>query len=547
LTPVGRPELSAQVGSEVPLEVMARGTAGEPIVDSLVQFVVASGDAEIDPNASRTDSSGVARAVVSLPEQTGRIELIAHLVGSDLETRMLVHAVAGPPARIVASAGDGQEKEVTELLDVRPSVLVTDANGNPVPGAEVLFDVTAGEGSAAPVRIPTDSAGMASAMWRLGIQAGAQELRASVRSTDAAVTFRANALERPTQIEGAPRVRDRGPLVVTPQQYVVGGSMVCRLVGGATQCRGADDRGQTGGRGATGLVALAAGVSHVCGLDSSGEAVCWGANQGGQLGDGSRTDRASPVPVRTETRLSSLTAGSTHTCGIARGGVAVCWGQNLSGQLGDGTRTDARFPRAVGGGILFRVLVAGWNHTCGLTNSGNAFCWGPNSEGQLGDGSRLDRLTPTLVRGAIDTLAAGSDHTCGISDGDVLCWGDNRYGQVGDGTNESRNQPEEVVGLSGRVTQITAGAVHTCALVAGGSAYCWGQNVRGQVGDGTNDNRNTATPVTGDLSFRSLRAGGALTCGLTTDGAEFCWGMNQEGQLGDGTRQNRSSPVRVSG
>lgn len=547
LTPVASQEQRAPVGASIPLEVRARSAAGEPIVDSLVQFVVVDGSATLDPDRTRTDSMGIARTTVALPDRVGENLIVARLYGSELETRVSLRAEPGPPARVTAASGNGQEAEVTELLPVRPSVIVTDRNGNPVPGVEVLFSVASGEGSAAPARMLTDSLGQASAMWRLGIETGTQELEASVRSTGSSVTFRANALGRPAQIEGAPRVLDRGPLTVTPRSYVVGGSVVCRLVGGSPRCRGADDRGQTGGRSAEGLVALAAGVSHVCGLDSAGEAVCWGANEGGQLGDGSRTDRPSPVPVRAEMRFSSLTAGAAHTCGIAQGSIAVCWGQNLSGQLGDGTRTDARFPRAVGGGINFRLLVAGWNHTCGLTNNGNAFCWGPNSEGQLGDGSRLDRLTPTLVRGSIDTLAAGSDHTCGISDGAVLCWGDNRFGQVGDGTNESRNQPEEVVGLPSPVTQIAAGAVHTCALVSDGSAYCWGQNLRGQLGDGTRQSHNTATAVAGGLRFRSIHAGGALTCGLTPGGEEYCWGLNQDGQVGDGTRQNRSTPVRVTG
>jgi len=546
LIPLSGASQRAEAGTTMDLEIRARGSAGAPIVDSLVQFVVVSGDAVLDSDSSRTDADGTAHATLLLPERVGQSVIVARLPGSDLQTRVVVEAVAGPPARLVATEGTGLEAEVTDIVPGRPVVLVTDRAGNPVPGVEITFDAVTGGGSAAPSRIRTDSLGTASVMWRLGMEIGTQELRATIRGTETAVTFRANALGRPTQIEGAPRELERGPVTVEPRPFVVGGSNVCRLVGGSARCRGANDRGQAGTTGTAGLVALAAGVSHMCGLDSSGEALCWGANDGGQLGDGSRTDRPSPVPVRAEIRFSSLTAGAAHTCGIAGGGVAVCWGQNLSGQLGDGSRTDARFPRAVGGGIFFRTLVAGWNHTCGLTANGNAFCWGPNGEGQLGDGSRLDRLTPTLVRGSIDVLAAGSFHTCGISGDEVLCWGQNRFGQVGDGTNESRAQPERVLGLPSRATAISAGAVHTCALVADGSAYCWGQNVRGQLGIGSTQNQNRATPVVGGLRFRSIYAGGAETCGVTVDGVEYCWGMNQDGQLGDGTRENRTSPVRVA-
>jgi hypothetical protein len=545
LIPLGGGVQRVEAGATAEIEIRARGSAGAPIVDSLVQLVVVSGGAVLAADTSRTDANGVARASLLLPERIGESVIMARLAGSALQARFVVEAVAGAPARLVAMEGNAQEAEVAELVAVRPTVMVTDAAGNPVPGVEVLFDAATGD--AAPARIRTDSLGTASAMWRLGVEIGTQELRATIRGTETGVTFRANALGRPTQIEGAPRQLERGPVTVEPRPFVVGGSNVCRLVGGSARCRGGNDRGQASTTGTAGLVALAAGVSHVCGLDGSGEALCWGANEGGQLGDGSRTDRPSAVPVRAELRFSSLTAGSAHTCGIAGGGVAVCWGQNLSGQLGDGSRTDARFPRAVGGGILFRTLVAGWNHTCGLTANGNAFCWGPNGEGQLGDGSRLDRLTPTLVRGSVEVLAAGSLHTCGISGDAVVCWGQNRFGQIGDGTNENRAQPERVVGLPSRATAIAAGAVHNCVIVADGSAYCWGQNLRGQLGIGSTQNQNRATPVVGGLRFRSIYAGGALTCGVTTDGAEYCWGMNQDGQLGDGTRENRTSPVRVSG
>jgi alpha-tubulin suppressor-like RCC1 family protein len=546
LVPVGTATKSGQAGGAVSLEVRARGAAGEPIADSLVEFVVASGSVEIEPASARTDSVGVARTTVLLPTTVSGHVVVAHLFGSDLETRFSVQALPGPPARVAATGGSGQEAEVTSLLPERASVLVTDSNGNPVPGVEILFEAGAG-GSAAPSRVRTDSSGVASAMWRLGIDIGVQELRAMVRTTGSSVTFQANALGLPAAIEGAPRMLERAPVSVAPRELLVGGSFVCRLSDGRTQCRGADDQGQTAGAGVAGLVALTGGVSHACGLTSSGEASCWGDNDGGQLGDGSRTDRRSAVPVRTETRFNSLTAGLTHTCGVAGGSIAVCWGQNLSGQLGDGTRTDARFPRAVGGGILFRTLVAGWNHTCGITNDGNAFCWGPNGEGQLGDGTRQDRLSPTLVSGNMDALTAGTNHTCGLSDGQVLCWGSNRFGQLGDGTTETRDTPTRVTGLPSRATQLTAGAVHTCALATDGTAYCWGQNLRGQLGIGSNENQSSPTRVTGGLRFRTLEAGGAVTCGITTEGAEYCWGMNQDGQIGDGTRENRPSPVRVSG
>ena len=192
--------------------------------------------------------------------------------------------------------------------------------------------------------------------------------------------------------------------------------------------------------------------------------------------------------------------------------------------------------------------MAGWNHTCGLTASGRLHCWGLNASGQLGDGSQVDRLTPTQVSGTFQALATGAEHTCGISENALLCWGDNAAGQLGIGSAAGHHPfPQPVRGLPSPPRALAAGAVHTCALLAGGVAYCWGQNLHGQLGDGTTENSPIPVQVSGAERFVSLHAGGAVTCGFTGDGREYCWGMNQGGQLGDGTRTNRPYPVRVGG
>ncbi|HSG07796.1 MAG TPA: hypothetical protein VLA36_05550, partial [Longimicrobiales bacterium] len=208
---------------------------------------------------------------------------------------------------------------------------------------------------------------------------------------------------------------------------------------------------------------------------------------------------------------------------------------------------DRSVPTFLSGDRSFQSLVAGWEHTCGLSAAGALACWGGNGQGQLGDGSRLDRLAPTPVTGSFRSVVAGTRHTCGISGERVLCWGDNSFGQLGDGSTQARTRPTAVVGLPDSPVRLAAGAVHTCALLAGGGAYCWGQNLHGQLGDGTNENRSAPSPVAGELTFSSLYAGGALTCGFTTGGSQYCWGLNQSGQLGDGTRDNRASPARVGG
>jgi alpha-tubulin suppressor-like RCC1 family protein len=536
--------LRAPIDSTVTLAVRVMGPAG-PVADSTVLFGVAAGGGTLSADSVRTDERGIALTELSLPSQVGPVSVTARLTESDLNTSFTVDVHAGRAARVARVVGDRQAAQVDGLLDARVGLVITDAGGNPVQGVDVRFSPGPGMGIVAPERDRSDQQGLVDAVWRLGPEAGTHRLDVVIPDLDTMVSLSATARARPNLVDAGPQAVEMQPVTVVRRDFVIGNSHVCALTGGAIACRGASVRGQSAGT-SSDLVALASGISHVCGLDAVGSAVCWGGNEGGQLGDGTRTDRDSPIAVRTELHFSTLTAGATHTCGLAGGGVPICWGQNLNGQVGDGSRIDQLSPRAVGGGLSFTSLVAGWNHTCGVTDNGNAWCWGLNSDGQLGDGSRVDRLTPTLVRAAVRSIAAGQAHTCGISSNGVLCWGNNRFGQLGEGSTESRAQPVQVEGLPGTPTQLVAGAVHTCALIAGGAAYCWGQNLHGQLGDGSNGNsRTTATPVAGDLRFRSIYAGGALTCGFSVDGSQYCWGLNQSGQLGDGTRQSRALPTLV--
>jgi hypothetical protein len=548
LRPLPQPQIRATVADTVSIAMRATGLEGTPLPDTTVAFTVEAGEGVLGVTEVVTDAEGIARSWVALPETPGTTVVVAAVPGTRIpSSRIIVTALPGAPARIVLVGGDRQGASAGELLPERLLVRVADARDNPVPGVEVRFDVRSGGGITAPSRARTDSLGLASALWRLGEETGAQSLVATSFDLIGDVIFNATATERPrtTTIVDPSTGIESGPVRVGSSRFVIGGSHVCELRGTSVGCRGANDRGQATAAPLNGFVAVASGLSHVCGIDPDGSVYCWGANEAGQLGDGTLADRDSPAPVRTELRFSLVTAGAAHTCGLAGGGIPACWGLNVSGQLGDGSRNDQRGPRAVGGGLSFSTLVAGWNHTCGLTSSGNAFCWGLNSQGQLGDGSTLDRLVPTLVRGSVRSLVAGSAHTCGTSNGTVLCWGWNAYGQLGDGSTEDKAQPGQVQGLPGRATELAAGAVHTCALVEGGDAFCWGQNVSGQLGDGTNENRARPVPVVGEHRFVDLDAGGALTCATTADGARYCWGLNSSGQLGDGSRVSRTTPTRA--
>jgi alpha-tubulin suppressor-like RCC1 family protein len=330
-----------------------------------------------------------------------------------------------------------------------------------------------------------------------------------------------------------------------------------------------------------GVLALAAGESHTCAALVDGTVWCWGRNDKGQLGDGTTTDRATPVQVvgtggtGTLTGVTGITAGQKHTCAVKGDGTVWCWGDNSKDELGDGTSTNRSSPVQVlgagGTGTLTGVagLAAGLQHVCAAKTDGTAWCWGLNDKGQLGDGTSTTRSSPVQVLGAGGTgtltgvarLASGegAKHTCAAkTDGTAWCWGLNDKGQLGDTTTTDRSAPVQVVGAGGTgtlagVSRLTGGDNHTCAAKTDGTAWCWGLNDKGQLGDTTTTNRSWPVQVvgaggTGTLAgVTRIAAGSKHVCAVKSDGTVWCWGLNDKGQLGDTTSTNRSWPVQVVG
>jgi len=202
---------------------------------------------------------------------------------------------------------------------------------------------------------------------------------------------------------------------------------------------------------------------------------------------------------------------------------------------------------------VITAIAAGNMHTCALTTAGGVKCWGYNEDGQLGDSTIDDRYEPTDVKGLASSVAAialGEVHTCALTTaGGVKCWGWNVNGQLGDGTNGNRRlEPTDAKGLGSDVAAIAVGRTHTCALTTAGGVKCWGWNDYGQLGDGTTDNQLEPTDVNGLASgVAAISAGYGHTCALTTAGGVKCWGYNRFGQLGDGTTDNRLEPTDVKG
>ncbi len=301
------------------------------------------------------------------------------------------------------------------------------------------------------------------------------------------------------------------------------------------------------------VTAIAAGDEHTCALTAKGQALCWGRNDFGQLGDGTTASRNTPAPVSgLDTGVLAIAAGSNHTCAITAGGAAHCWGHNNGGQLGDGTATNRLTPTPVSGlGTGVAAITGGYKHSCALTEAGAALCWGDNDSGQLGDSTKTDRPTPVPVSGlssGVAAIDAGLLHSCALTaTGAMLCWGANDDYQLGNGTNALKTVPFPVEGLDSGMAAISAGDSHSCAINGAGAALCWGDNTGGQLGFPTSlGYQPRPKEVTGLTSGMAAIAAGQLhTCALTAAGAMFCWGSNSDGRLGDGTTDNRLTPAQV--
>jgi alpha-tubulin suppressor-like RCC1 family protein len=267
---------------------------------------------------------------------------------------------------------------------------------------------------------------------------------------------------------------------------------------GNLSCWGANDVDETGnptGYNVPAPEAVLAGThfasvstsKHTCGI-AADTLYCWGANGFGECGamPPPAVLPASSIPLSGMWALVST--GDSHTCAVQKGGAVVqCWGLNNVGELGDGTRTDHIAPANVllPSGLVIDKITSGSAHTCVHTSTNAVYCWGFNGFGQLGDQTRNDQSTPFLIADSWLDIAAGERSTCGIQpDHTLWCWGANEHGQIGDTTFIDRDVPT-IISTDTDWVAVTAGQQHACARKQDGTLWCWGYNYHGEIGDGT--------------------------------------------------------------
>jgi len=271
-----------------------------------------------------------------------------------------------------------------------------------------------------------------------------------------------------------------------------GGDHSCAITSlGALSCWGRNFNGELGNGSndasstpvvviGSGVAAVSAGTSHTCALLTSGAVKCWGSNSAGQLGTGLENDSNTPADViGLAGGAHTIAAGGGHTCAATSGAGVLCWGDNDGGELGNSTTTGSRLPVVVTGLTEDIIsLAAGYEHSCAVTAAGAVKCWGANRQGQLGNGGDSNSSIPVQVASVVDItlVQTGRWHSCALnSAGFTSCWGLNAYDQLGDDSGDySSNLPVSATAQSGVAEAVSVGSYNTCALDADNNVQCWG-------------------------------------------------------------------------
>ena len=309
----------------------------------------------------------------------------------------------------------------------------------------------------------------------------------------------------------------------------------------------------------------------------------WGDDTYGQMGQGT-TDTNVNTPVKVKgvggsgflSNITKISCGGYHCLALASDGTLYAWGNNADGQIGDGSNTERKTPVTVSySGDAMSNISAGCLHSALTTTTGKVYCWGIGYSGQIGDNqSSSDRTSPTQVVGVGNsgTLTGIRDVTCGDSfthaikdsDGTLYGWGKNYYGMVGNGAGAAASSvttstswlyfASDSSAVTG-ITQISVGGDHVTFLKSDGTVYGAGYNANGQIGNGTSsDAHNGLVQVlgvggSGNLTdITQIASCDSSSLALKSDGTMYSWGNNADGQNGLGTvgGTNPSTPVAIT-
>lgn len=295
------------------------------------------------------------------------------------------------------------------------------------------------------------------------------------------------------------------------------------------------------------ISSISLGANHSCILFTDGQISCWGDNEYGQLGDGTKINKNSPAIVSGITNAKNISLGQDHSCALLEDSTIKCWGKNTNGQLGNDTIIDSAFPVIVSEISNVKSISLGANHSCALLSNEKISCWGANKFGQLGDGTTIDRKKPTPVLKVEDikSISLGFYHSCALSktEEDIFCWGLNGTGQLGLEKDERNNviiddaetnilkTPVEI-SYDLVFQKISLGGRHTCVLATDGNAYCWGHGSSYELGFPVHIFTHRYGKVAYISYIKDIALGYNHSCALLEDKTVKCWGSNLNGKLG---------------
>lgn len=282
------------------------------------------------------------------------------------------------------------------------------------------------------------------------------------------------------------------------------------------------------------LVGLAGVNGALCVLTAGSGLLC----QGNWPGNGSSVAATPVAPVGMDADVVDVARSAWQTCAVKADGSVWCWGHNAHG-LGDGVSTQSLVPVEVLPPAFAAAGVSvGWQHVCAWGQSGQARCWGNNQNGQLGHGvSGGSEAQPVAVIGltTVQAMTAGYSHTCAlVAGGAIYCWGDNGYRQLGDNSYTHTSTPVLATMFGSANQGVFAANSFTCAQDTSGVLRC----------EGASFYRQTAASGLLQADARQVAVAGGHGCALV-DGRAHCWGDNELGQTGNGRFGNEYSPVKL--
>ncbi len=293
---------------------------------------------------------------------------------------------------------------------------------------------------------------------------------------------------------------------------------------------------------------VSSGRDYTMALKDDGTLWAWGANTSGKLGVGGTSVRTTPTQVGTANNWEKVVASEGEfTVAIKTDGTLWTWGANNFGQLGNGstTNTSVLIPTQIGTDTNWKEIAAGLSHVAAIKDNGALWTWGVG--GVLGDTTTANRYAPMQASGSLiwSKITAGKRHTLAIAtNGTLWTWGDNQFGQLGDGTTINKMIPTQI-GTANNWGSFSAWENSTVAIRTDGTLWTWGSNTFGQLGDGTTIGKTTPFQIGTANDWTELSIGQSNTSAIKLSSFRWAWGNNSVGQLGDATNVDKLSPIVI--